>query len=195
MRLHRLAVPSLVLLGLGLGCAGAPPAQVAPPVWAFASASPSSGKELVMKSGDRYIQVSIDGDSIYGPNWSLKHGGTYIRGFGAGQKVVQITLKGTHAEGNALNNPLTVDMKQPENGVTDVSGLFAGSISQFKVSPEIFQGKLGPCSYDLKFDGTEYVGMSSCQGNITRTTLKFPVTMASWTDLEVATVLAIVLGT
>jgi hypothetical protein len=195
MRLHRFAVPSLVLLGLGLGCAGAPPPQGPAPAWAFASASPSSGKEIQMRSGDRYVQVSIDGTSIFGANWSLTHGGTFIRGFGAGQTAVQITLKGTHAEGNALNAPLTVDLKPPENGVTEVSGLFSGIISSFKISPEIFQGKLGPCSYDLKFDGTQYAGMSSCAGSITRTSLKLPVAMATWTDLEVAVVLAIILGT
>jgi hypothetical protein len=192
MRLHRFAV--LSLLFLVLGCAGATPPGPAP-VWAFASASPAAGKELRMRSGERYVQVSIDGDSIFGANWSLKHGGTYIRGFGAGRLAVQITLKGTRADGTVLNNPLTVDLKPPENGVTEVSGLFAGSLSNFKISPEIFQGKLGPCSYDLKYTGTRYEGMSSCAGAITRTSLDLPVTMASWTDLEVAVVLAIVFGT
>ena len=150
-----------------------------------------------MRSGTRYIQVSIDGDSIFGPNWSLKHGGTYIRGFGVGQLAVQITLKGTHAEGNVLNAPLTVDLKPAEAGVTQVTGLFGGGhLSDFKISPSIFQGKLGPCSYDLKYTGARYEGMSNCNGgNITPTSLDLPVAMASWTDLEVATVLAIVLGT
>jgi hypothetical protein len=187
----RIALP----LALALGCAGTPPPPAAPPVWNFASASVSSGKELRMRSGERYIQVSIDGDSIYGPNWSLTHGGTFIRGFGAGRQDVQITLKGTHAEGQSLNNPLTVDMKPEENGATYITGLFAGSISQFSISPTIFAGKLGPCSYDLKFDGKRYEGMSSCNGLITPTSLDLPVALASRTDLEVAVVLAIVLGT
>jgi hypothetical protein len=193
MRFHRAAVA--LPLALALGCAGTPPPPPAPPVWAFASASVSSGKELRMRSGERYVQVSIDGDSIYGPNWSLTHGGSFIRGFGAAHQVVQISLKGTHAEGQSLNNPLTVDLKPPENGVTYITGLFAGSISQFSISPAIFSGKLGPCSYDLKFNGKRYEGMSSCNGSITPTSLDLPVAMASWTDLEVAVVLAIVLGT
>ena len=108
---------------------------------------------------------------------------------------VQITLKGTHAEGQSLNNPLTVDLKPQENGVTYVTGLFAGSLSEFSISPTIFAGKLGPCSYDLKFDGKRYGGMSSCNGLITPTSLDLPVAMASRTDLEVAVLLAIVLGT
>jgi hypothetical protein len=191
MRLHPVSLPLL----LALGCAGTPPPAVAPPVWAFASATPSSGKELRMRSGTRYIQVSIDGDSIFGPVWNLTHGGTFIRGFGANHQAVQITLKGTHAEGNLLNAPLTVDMKPPENGVTQVSGLFGGGIiSYFSISPTLFQGKFGTCSYDLKFNGTRYEGMSSCAGAITITSLELPVAMASWTDLESSVVLAIVLG-
>jgi len=193
MRLHPVAVP--LLLALGVGCAEAPPPAGPPPVWAFASATPAAGKEIRMRSGTRYIQVSIDGDSIFGPVWNLKHGGTYIRGFGAGHEAVQITLKGTHAEGNLLNAPLTVDLKPAENGVTQVTGLFGGGvISDFSISPGIFKGKLGRCSYDLKFNGTRYEGMSSCNGDITPTSLDLPAAMASWTDLESAVVLAIVLG-
>jgi hypothetical protein len=192
MRLHRVAV--VLPFVLALACA-TPPSTVPPPVWSFASASVDSGKELRMRSGTRYIQVSIDGSDIFGPNWQLKHGGTFIRGFGAGQQAVQITLKGTHAEGQSLNSPLTVDLKPPENGVTNVTGLFAGVISQFNISPSIFQGQLGPCSYDLKFNGKRYEGMSTCKGSITPTSLELPVAMAGWTDLEVAVVLAIVLGT
>jgi hypothetical protein len=192
MRMSRFAVPSLLVLALG--CASAPPPNVPPPVWAFASATPSSGKELRMRTQERYIQVSIEGDSIFGATWSLKHGGTYIRGFGPGQTAVQIGLKGTHAEGNIRNAPLTVDLQPRDNGVTQVSGLFGGVLSDFKISPQIFQGKLGPCSYDLAFDGKRYEGRASCNGRITLTSLELPVVMASWTDLEVATVLAIVLG-
>ncbi len=194
MRLHRFAVP--LLLVSALGCAGAPPAVPPAPVWAFASASPTSGKELRMRAEARYIQVSIDGDSIFGPNWQLKHGGTYIRGFGEGNTSVQLTLKGTHADGNMLNNPFSVDLSPQGDGVTQVSGLFGGAISVFKISPTIFQGQLGPCSYDLKYNGTRYEGMASCNKKAPSiTTVELPVAMASWTDLEVATVLAIVLGT
>lgn len=192
MRLHRFAVP--LLLALALGCAGAPPPPVPAPAWAFASATPTSGKEVRMRSETRYIQVSIEGDAIFGPNWNLKHGANYIRGFGAGNNSVQITLKGTHADGNIHNNPLTVDLNPLGNGVTQVTGLFGGSISDFKISPTLFQGKLGPCSYDLTFKGTRYEGMSSCNGRISLTSLELPVAMASWTDLEGATALAIVLG-
>jgi hypothetical protein len=191
MRLH-LASLSLLLL---VGCAEGPPPAGPPPVWAFASATPSAGKELRMRSGTRYVQVSIDGDTIFGPVWNLTHGGTFIGGFGAQHQGVQITLKGTHAEGNLLNAPLTVDLKPPENGATNVTGLFGGgTISDFNIGPNVFQGKLGTTSYDLKWNGTRYEGMSSSAGDITPTTLELPVAMASWTDLEVAVVLAIVLG-
>ena len=208
MRLHLASLSLLVLLG----CAGTPPPAGPPPVWAFASATPSAGKEIRMRSGERYIQVSIDGDSIFGPVWNLSHGGTFIRGFGAQHQGVQITLKGTHAEGILLDAPLTADLKPGENGATNVTGLFGGgTISNFNISPSIFQGNLGTCSYDLKFNGTRYEGMSSCSGaitpqtptssqlaqsagNITNTSLELPAAMATWTDLEVAVVLAIVIG-
>jgi hypothetical protein len=194
MRLHRFAVPSLLVLALG--CAGATPPPVAPPVWAFASATPAAGREVRMRSESRYIQVSIDGDTIFGPTWNLQHGGTYIRGTGGDHQAVQITLSGTHAEGNARNAPLTVDLQPLGDGVTQVTGLFGGILSEFKISPTLFQGKLGPCSYDLTFQNGRYEGMGSCQGrSITRTSLELPVAMARWTDLEVAVVLAIVLGT
>jgi hypothetical protein len=184
----------LLPLLLALGCATPPPAGP-PPVWAFASATMTAGKELRMRSEGRYIQVSVEGNNIFGPNWSLTHGADFIRGFGPGKVAVQITLKGTHAEGNIKNAPLTVDLQPRGDGVTYVSGLFGGSLSQFSISPAIFQGKLGSCSYDLKYNGTRYEGSSSCNGLISLTSVEFPAAMAAWSDLEVATVLAIVFGT
>jgi len=149
-----------------------------------------------MRSQTRYIQVSIDGDAIFGATWQLTHGGTYIRGVGVGNTPVNVSLNGTRASGNVRNAPFSVDINQLGDGVTHVTGLFGGaSLSDFRISPKIFQGKLGTCSYDLTFNGTRYDGNSSCNGDITMTTLELPVAMAGWTDLEVATILAIVLGT
>jgi len=185
-----------VLLLLALGCAGAPPATGPAPAWAFASATPSAGKELRMRSQSRYIQVSIDGDSIFGATWQLQHGGTYIRGVGFDNAQVNVSLNGTNATGTVRNAPFSVDMKPLPDGVTQVTGLFGGSVlSDFRISPKVFQGKLGTCSFDLTFNGTRYDGNSSCNGQITMTSLELPVAMAGWTDLEVATMLAIVLGT
>jgi hypothetical protein len=196
MRLHPFSLPSAVALVLATACASAPPATVAAPAWAFATATPSAGKELRLRTETRYIQVSIDGDSIFGPNWNLKHGGTYIRGEGGPHQAVQITLKGTHAEGNARNAPLTVDLIPQADGVTQVTGLFGGILSDFKISPTLFQGKLGPCSYDMALRNGRYEGMASCGGRtVNGASLELPVAMASWPDLEVAVVLAIVLGT
>ncbi len=148
-----------------------------------------------MRSQIRYIQISIDGDAIFGATWQLKHGGTYIRGQGAGNTQVNVTLHGTNATGNVRNTPFSVDLKSLPDGVTEVTGLFGGVISYYKISPKIFQGKLGTCSYDLTFNGTRYEGSSSCAGAVTLTSLELPAAMAGWTDLESATVLAIVLGT
>ncbi len=149
-----------------------------------------------MRSQTRYIQVSIDGDAIYGATWQLKHGGTYLRGVGQGNMQVNLSLNGMGTTGSVRNSPFSVDLKPLGDGVTQVMGLFAGStLSDFKISPKIFQGKLGTCSYDLTFNGTRYEGSSSCNGAITLTSLELPAAMAGWTDLEVATVMALVLGT
>ncbi len=192
----RLPSAASVLLLFALGCAGAPPATGPAPTWAFASATPSAGKELRMRSQTRYIQVSIDGDAIFGATWQLKHGGTYLRGVGQGNMQVNISLNGTNATGSVRNAPFSVDLKPLGDGVTQVMGLFAGAtLSDFKISPKIFQGKLGTCSYDMTFNGTRYEGNSSCNGAISLTSVEFPAAMAGWTDLEVATVLALVLGT
>jgi hypothetical protein len=190
MRLHSLVplVPALVL-----GCAGLPSAPP-PPAWAFASATPSAGAELRMRSENQYIQVTIDGENIYGPNFNLKHAGSYIRGTGPANTVVDVQLLGTHAVGNVKNAPLTVDLKPQGDGVTQVTGLFGGSSSDFKISPGIFNGKLGSCSYEYNWTGSRYEGKVSC-GTIQQGSLELPVAMASWTDLEVATLLAILLGT
>jgi len=184
-----------LFLVLALGCAGTPAPPPPPPVWTFASATPSAGKEMRMRSQFRYIQISIEGDAIFGATWQLKHGGTYIRGQGAGNTQVNVTLNGTNATGNVRNTPFSVDLKSLPDGVTEVTGLFGGVISFYKVSPKIFQGKLGTCSYDLTFNGTRYEGSSSCAGAVSLTSLELPAAMAGWTDLESSTVLAIVLGT
>lgn len=191
----RLLSPCCLLLLLALGCAATPPAGP-PPTWTFASPTMTSGKEVRMRSQTRYIQVSIDGDSIFGATWQLKHGGTYLRGIGPGNMQVNVSLNGTNATGSVRNSPFSVDLKPLGDGVTQVVGLFAGAtLSDFKISQKTFQGKLGTCSYDLTFNGTRYEGSSSCNGAISLTSLELPAAMAGWTDLEVATVLALVLGT
>jgi hypothetical protein len=190
MRLHRLVplVPAVLL-----GCAELPTAPP-PPNWAFASATPSSGSELRMRSESSYIQVTIDGENIYGPNFNLKHAGTYIRGTGTGNTVIDVQLQGTHAVGNVKNAPFTIDMSPQGDGVTQVTGLFGGSISNFKISPNLFNGRVGVCNYEVNWTGSRYEGKVSCP-TIQQGSLELPVAMASWTDLEVATLLGIVLGT
>jgi hypothetical protein len=191
MHLSRLAVPLAALAVVG--CASAPANLPPAPPWAFAAATPTSGSELRMRSQDKYIQVTIDGPDIYGSTFSLKHAGAYIRGTGVGQSVIDVKLSGTHAAGSVSNQPLTVDLQPEGNGVTHVTGLFAGAISDFRISPTIFQGKLGICSYEFAWSGVRYEGKVSC-GSIQQGSLELPVAMASWTDLEVATLLAILLG-
>jgi hypothetical protein len=192
MRLTRVFLPLLPVLALG--CASLPSAPP-PTSWAFASATPSAGKELRMRAQAKYIQVSIDGDDIYGPNFQLKHGATYIRGTGAGKTVIDVQLDGTHAVGNVRNSPFTVDLKPDGTGVTQVTGLFAGVISDYKISPAIFNGKVGTCSYEFNWTGARYEGKVSCAGAVQQGSLELPAAMAAWSDLEVATVIGIVLGT
>jgi hypothetical protein len=192
MRLSRLAFPLLPVLALG--CASLPSAPP-PTTWPFASATPDAGKELRMRSQDKYIQISVDGDNIYGPTFSLSHGPKYIRGTGPGRSVIDVQLDGTRAVGNVHNAPFTVDLKPQGDGVTQVTGLFGGVSSDFKISPAIFSGKLGTCSYEFNWTGSRYEGKVSCGGAAQQGSLELPVAMASWTDLEVATVIGIVLGT
>ncbi len=185
------------LLALALGCAGAPAnPPPAAPHWAFASATPSAGKEVRLRSESRYVQVSIEGNAIFGPTWNLTHGPDFIRGYGPGNAQVDATLKATRTDGNYKNAPFSVQIERQDDGVTQVTGLFAGAkLSAFSISPKIFKGYLGKCSYDLTFNGNRYEGMSSCAGSVQITSLELPAGMSSWSDLESATVLAIVLGT
>ena len=149
-----------------------------------------------MRSQSRYVQVSVEGNSIFGATWNLSHGPDFIRGYGPGKSVVDGTLNGTRTDGNYRNAPFSVDVQRGEDGATQVNGLFAGAkLSAFTISPKAFQGHLGSCSYDLTFNGTRYEGSSSCGGSIELTSLELPVAMAGWSDLESATALAIVLGT
>ncbi|HXX29994.1 MAG TPA: hypothetical protein VEJ89_04695 [Myxococcaceae bacterium] len=192
MLLHRLSpLAALALLGCASGPTTLPPA----PAWAFASATPSAGNELRMHAQDKYIQVSLDGNNIYGASFSLSHSGIYIRGTGSGGSPIDVKLQTDHATGIVRSQPLTVDLSPETGGVTRVTGLFAGSTSDFRISPALFQGKLGSCSYEYTWTGMRYEGKVSCSGGVQDGSLELPVAMAAWTNLEVATVLAIVLGT
>jgi hypothetical protein len=192
MRLTRLVLP--LVPALSLACASLP-SSPPPTTWAFASATPSAGKELRMYAQGKYIQVSIEGEDIYGPNFSLKHGPNYIRGTGAAASVIDVQLQGTHAVGSVRSAPFTVDLKPDGTGITQVTGLFAGVISEFKISPALFNGYVGTCSYEFNWTGSRYEGKVSCGGSIAQGSLELPAAMASWSDLEVATLLGIVLGT
>lgn len=141
------------------------------------------------------ILVKVDGKYITGPNVSLgryvERGAHALRGVAYGT-VIDLRIDGEHVRGALGNEPVNLRVLRRGDSI-DVAGLVPGRVSRFHIDEEGMRGTIGWCSYDLVRAGAGFSGRRSCGGSMSNFILELPDTMASWTDADIASVLAIFL--
>jgi hypothetical protein len=75
-----------------------------------------------------------------------------------------------------------------------VSGIFGGAVSNFELSTEHINGRVGICGYDVRWNGKVYSGFRGCGQQIEAVTVSLPATMAKWSDVEVAGALGLLMN-
>lgn len=184
--MRRLLAP-LTLLSLVAACAHDEP--VTDP-----TAMPAEGR-FVLTGIARPVVALVTPSGIQGPAHNLGRydNGNTFRGKAYG-KDVSITLGEVTADGIWGKTPFNLQISQTPDGVS-ASGLIAGVPSTFTFSKARINGAFGRCGYDVRFVGDGYSGQRSCGGAIEQVGVTLPPILNQWRDVEVATALALLLGT
>lgn len=139
--------------------------------------------------------VRVDGQYITGPNVSLglydEDGQRAIRGI-IDQTVVDLRVDSDRVSGAIGNGPVALRVIREDNTLA-VRGVMPGRVSHFQIDPSGMRGTIGGCMYSLKREANGFAGRRRCSSTMHNFTLELPQAMASWSDAEVAAVLALFL--
>jgi hypothetical protein len=177
----RLAGGVAALLGVA-GCAHAPATQAAPP------------GSLVLHAESQFVHAQVTPSGIQGPQFNVTRTGTALRGTVYNRAVnVDVNTASGDIHGLLGMSPVDVHVQRDANGVR-AKGLIGGYLSDFVERKDVIQGRIGGCSYDLRFVETAYQGFRNCGGSrVEQLSLQVPSTLASWSDAELTAGLALFL--
>jgi hypothetical protein len=187
------SVLSLVLAG-GLGaCAHDEPLPSPDALPPEAAAVPAAGR-FVLTGIREPIVASITETGAQGPGINLgryDNGATW-RGTVFKQSV-NLTLSPGRAEGVVGRSPFELRVRPGSDGM-QVTGLIGGQPSTVTISKTRINGGFGRCGYDVVFQGQAYVGPRSCGKGPIQVGVTLPPILTTWSDAEVATVLALLMS-
>jgi hypothetical protein len=185
------ALPVVVVL-LTLGCAHAPAQTVPGPDWGIARASTEDTFQIGGQADHWGVRVTDDQILGIQPDFALARTDGEIRGRALGAPVV-VGFHGEEGAGVYRGAPFQVKVERTPAGL-HVNGLFGGAISDFELSTDRINGRIGTCGWDLRWNGSVYSGSRGCGMRIEPISVSLPATMARWSDLEVAGALGILMN-
>jgi hypothetical protein len=187
--LHAVVVSAFLT---AVGCAHAPTATAPAPDWGIARASTVDTFEIGGQAD--HWGVRVTNDEILGiqPDFALARTDGEIRGRAVGVPVV-VGFDQNEGAGVYRGAPFQVKVERTPAGL-QVNGLVGGAISSFELSTERINGRIGSCGYDVRWNGSFYSGSRGCGSRIEPVSVSLPATMASWSDVEVAGALGLLLN-
>jgi hypothetical protein len=192
--MRHLVLTSCLLCAVVLGCAtpSAPTPSGPPPDWKLASASVAVGNNFQGTGGNGGGQISLtmSGHSINGPVASLYSSSTKVRGTGNSGRSVDVTIVGNKANGLVGSIPFSCIVEIQPDGSAHITGAMGVGNTDYVISPKAINGRVGVVTYNLAWNGEKYEGQMVPGGY---GYLQLPVVMATWGDVEAATVLSLIL--
>jgi hypothetical protein len=192
MRLSRVAAP-LFCFAI-LACATPPPPVPAgpPPDWKLASASMATGNVFQGNASGGQLSLTIQGRSINGPVTSLDVSGGHIRGTGSSGRSIDVGFKGNKGEGLVGSSLFSCIVDMNPDGSAHITGAMGAGNTDFILSPKVINGRIGVVTYNLNWnpDKGEYEGQMMPGGY---GFLELPAVMATWTDVEAACTISLLL--
>ncbi len=185
------ALPVVVAL-LAVGCAHAPAQTVPGPDWGIARASTEDTFQIGGQADHWGVRVTEDEILGIQPDFALARTDGEIRGRALGVPVV-VGFHGDEGAGVYRGAPFQVKVERTPAGL-HVNGLFGGAISDFELSTDRINGRIGTCGWDVRWNGSVYSGSRGCGARIEPVSVSLPATMARWSDLEVAGALGILMN-
>ena len=192
MRQVTFASSLLCLVLAGCATSSAPVPSGPPPDWKLASASPATGNTLQGTGGNGGGQISltISGHNINGPVLSLFSSATKVRGTGNSGRSLDVSIVGNKANGLVGNVPFSCIVDIQPDGSAHIVGAMGAGNTDYIISPKAINGRVGIVTYSLVWNGEKYEGQMMPGGY---GYLELPVVMATWGDVEAATVLSLIL--
>ena len=89
--------------------------------------------------------------------------------------------------------PFQVTVERTPAGLR-VNGLFGGAISNFELSTDRINGRVGICGWDVRWNGSVYSGSRGGGTRVEPISVSLPATMAQWSDVEVAGALGLLMN-
>ena len=188
--LSRLLAAAVVLLAVA--CAHAPEQTEPAPDWGIASASTVDTFEIGGTGHNWGVKVTEDEILGVQPDFALSRKDGEINGRALGVPVV-VGFHGDQGAGVYRGAPFEVYVEHTPAGL-HVSGIFGGAVSNFELSTEHINGRVGICGYDVRWNGKYYSGFRGCGQQIEAVTVSLPATMAKWSDVEVAGALGLLMN-
>jgi len=175
-----------------VACAHAPTETAPAPDWGIARASTVDTFEIGGQADHWGVRVTDDQILGLQPDFALSRTDGEIRGRAVGVPVV-VGFHEDEGVGVYRGAPFQVNVQRTPAGL-QVNGLFGGAISNFELSTERINGRIGSCGYDVRWNGTVYSGSRGCGNRIEPVSVSLPATMARWSDVEVAGALGLLLN-
>src|SRR5262249_8494057 len=160
---------------IAVGCAHAPEATAPAPDWGIARASTVDTFEIGGQADHWGVRVTDDQILGVQPDFALARADGEIRGRARGVPVIV----GFHEAGGVgvyRGAPFQVKVERTPAGLR-VNGLFGGAISDFELSADRINGRVGTCGWDVRWNGTVYSGSRGCGARIEPVSVSLPATM------------------
>ena len=186
------ALLAVAALLLAVGCAHAPSETAPAPDWGIARASTVDTFEIGGQADHWGVRVTDDQILGIQPDFALARRDGEIRGRAVGVPVI-VGFHEDEGAGVYRGAPFEVKVERTPAGLR-VNGLFGGAISNFELSTDRINGRIGTCGWDVRWNGSVYSGSRGCGSRIEPISVSLPATMARWSDVEVAGALGLLLN-
>lgn len=190
MRVSRTTAPFLFVAVMACATASAPVPSGPPPDWKLASASMGTGDSLQGTANGGQISLRIQDDRATGPRANFTVGRGFVRGTGNSGRTIQVTIQENKSTGLVGGVPFSCIVEINPDGSAHVTGAMGAGGADYTLSPTAINGRIGVVVYHLNWNGERYEGQMVPGGY---GFLQLPAVMATWSDVEAATFLSLVL--
>ena len=190
MRGSRTAAPLFFFSILACSTPPAPVPSGPPPEWKLASASMATGDTFQGTANGGQISLRIQGHHASGPRANLDVGRGFVRGTGNSGRTIQVTIQENRSTGLVGSVPFSCIVDINPDGSAHVTGAMGAGNADYTLSPTMINGRIGVVVYQLNWNGERYQGQMVPGGT---GFLQLPAVMATWSDVEAATLLSLML--
>ncbi len=154
-----------------------------------------AGDDLLVHSPSRMASARVTSTGLQGPLTNVDFYGDELRGR-LDELPVSVHVDEPRLRVTGILGEQQVDLRihRTDQGL-HVGGLLAGTPTEYDVGPAALKGKIGRCSYDLRWTGEDYEGRRECSDrSIEPAVVQVPPALASLPPARFVALLTLMLG-